>query len=172
MIGFLSEDTINKSLHLMQNAANIYIVGMRSSFAVAYYLHHALNQILGNCNLLKADSGDNVDTLLNISPSDLIIAITLPRYSRATVELLRIIKGYGPKIIAITDGYNSPLAPLSDVVLPCSFRSLAFHNSLVGPTFLVDFLITALAIREPQKTKSRLEAAEAILKNMNIHLDE
>lgn len=172
MISFLSEETIEKSLNLVLQATNIYIVGMRSSFAVAYYLHHSLNQILGNCKLIKADSGDNVDTLLNIRPSDLVIAITLPRYSKATVQLMKIIKGFNPKIMAITDGYNSPLAPIADVVLPCSFRSLAFHNSIVGPIFLVDFLITAIAIKEPIKTKNRLEEAESILKQLDIHVDE
>lgn len=171
MIDFLSEDTIDKCLSLIQSASNIYIIGMRSSFAVAYYLHYALNQILGNCVLLKADSSDNVDTLLNIKSTDLVIAITLPRYSRSTVELLKIAKGFNPQIIAITDGYNSPLAPLADVVLPCSFHSLSFHNSIVGPIFLIDFLITAIAVREPVKTKNRLEAAETILKKLNIHID-
>jgi len=172
MLAFLSEETIDKSLNLILNASNIYIISMRSSFAIAYYLHHALNQILGNCMLLKADSGDTVDTIINIIPSDLVIAITLPRYSKPTVDLLKIIKGFNPKIIAITDGYNSPLAPLSDVVLPCSFSSLAFHNSIVGPIFLVDFLITAIALKDPLKTKKRLQAAELVLKNMHINIDE
>lgn len=171
-IDFLSEDTINHCLNLIQKAANIYVVGMRSSFAIAYYLQHELNQILGNCKLVKADSGDNVDTILNLTSSDLVIAITLPRYSKTTVDLLKISKGFNPKIIAITDGYNSPLAPLADIVLPCSFRSLAFHNSIVGPIFLADFLITAIAMNEPIKTKNRLDAAELILKQLDIHIDE
>lgn len=171
MMGFLTQETIDKCLDLMLGAANIYIVSMRSSFAIAYYLHQALNQILGNCELLRADSGDNVDDILNIGPDDLVIGITMPRYSRPTVETLRVIKGFGPKIVAITDGYKSPLAPLADVVLPCAVRSLAFHNSIAGPIFLVDFLITSIAMKEPARTKSRLEAAEPIIKHLNILVD-
>jgi DNA-binding MurR/RpiR family transcriptional regulator len=172
VLNILSEETIDKCLGLLRNASTIYIVGTRSSFAIAYYLHHALNQTLGNCVLMKADSGDNVDTVLNINPSALVIAITLPRYAKATVDLMKVIKGFGPKIIAITDGYNSPLAPLADLVLPCSYRSLAYHNSIVGPIFLADFLITALAVKDPLKAKTRLDAAESILKKMNILIDQ
>lgn len=172
MMGFLTKETIDRCLDLMVNARNIYIVGMRSSYAIAFYLHQALNQIMGNCKLLKADSGDNVDDILSIGPDDLVIGITMPRYSRPTVETLKAIKGFGPKIIAITDGYNSPLAPLADVVLPCSVRSLAFHNSIAGPIFLVDFLITSIAMNAPLKTKARLEAAEPILKHLNILIDQ
>lgn len=171
MMEFLTKETTDKCIDLILNAANIYIVSMRSSFAIAYYLHQALNQIMGNCRLLKADSGDNIDDLLNIGPADLVIGITMPRYSRPTVETLRVVKGFGPKIIAITDGYKSPLAPLADVVLPCSVRSLAFHNSAAGPVFLVDFLITSIAMREPVRTKNRLEAAEPIIKHLNILID-
>ncbi len=171
MMGFLTKETIDRCLELIVNADKIYIVGLRSSFAIAYYLHQALNQIMGNCRLLKAGSGDNVDDILNICPDDLVIGITMPRYSRPTVETLRVIKGFGPKIIAITDGYSSPLAPLADVVLPCSVRSLAFHNSIAGPIFLADFLITSLAMSEPLKTKNRLEAAEPILKHLNLIID-
>lgn len=170
-MAFLTKEAIDKCLDLIENAEKIYIVGMRSSFAIAYYLHQALNQITGNCKLLKADSGDNVDDLLNIGPADLVIGITMPRYSRPTVETIKVIKGFGPKIIGITDGYSSPLAPLADVILPCSVRSLAFHNSIAGPIFLVDFLITSIAMNKPQKTKNRLEAAEPILKQLNILID-
>jgi len=156
---------------MIQGASNIYIVGMRSSFAVAYHLHHGLNQVLGNCRLLKADSGDNIDDIMNILQSDLVIAITFPRYAKQAVELVKVMKDFGPKVIAITDGYQSPLAPLSDLVLPCSFRSLAFHNSIVAPIFLADFLITAIAVRESAKTKRRLETAEILFKNLQIHVD-
>ncbi|MDR3565791.1 MAG: MurR/RpiR family transcriptional regulator [Negativicutes bacterium] len=170
-VGFLSDDDLDHCLNLIQAASTVYIVGMRSSFAVAYHLHHGLNQVLGNCKLLKADSGDNIDDIININQSDLVIAITFPRYARQAIDLVTVMKGFGPKVIAITDGYQSPLAPLSDLVLPCAFHSLAFHNSIVAQIFLADFLITAIAVREPSRTKKRLEAAEGLFKNLHIHID-
>ena len=172
MVDYLSEETVSHCLELIENATNIFIVSARSSFAVAHCLHYGLNQILGNCKLMKADSGDNVDTILNITSSDLVIAISLPRYSRATVDVLKTIKEFNPKIIAITDGYTSPLSPLADVILPCSFHSLAFHNSIVGSIFLADFLITAIALKDPLKTKTRLDSAESLLEKLNIHIDK
>lgn len=172
MMGFLTKEVIDECVGLIAQARNIYIVGIRSSFAIAYYLHQTLNQITGNCVLLEADSGNIVDEIINISPADLVIGITMPRYSRSTVETLKIVKQFGPKIMVITDGYGSPLAPLADLLLPCSVRSLAFHNSIAGPTFLVDFLITSLALALPQRTKERLDAAEPILKQMKILMDD
>lgn len=172
MMDFLTKDVIDECVDLIAKARNIYIVGIRSSFAIAYYLHQTLNQVTGNCTLLEADSGNIVDEIINMTPADLVIGITMPRYSRSTVEALKIVKQFGPKIVVITDGYGSPLAPLADVLLPCSVRSLAFHNSIAGPTFLIDFLITSFALAFPQQTKDRLNAAEPILKQMNILMDD
>ena len=168
---YLLKETAEQCLPLILGASTIYFVGMRSSYAVAYYLHQALNQILQNCVLLKANSGDNVETILGMKPADLVIAVTLPRYSRSTVETVKALKGYGPKVIAMTDGYNSPLAPYADIVLPCAFHSLAFHNSIAGAILLADYLITAIALQEPLVTKARLEAAEPVLKKLNILVD-
>ena len=168
---YISKDTVDQCLSLILGASTIYFVGMRSSYSVAYYLHQALNQIMNNCVLLKSNPGDNVETILGMRPADLVIAVTLPRYSRTTVETVKTIKSYGPGIIAMTDGYNSPLALYADVVLSCAFHSLAFHNSIAGAILLADYLITAIALKEPQITKARLEAAEPVLKNLNILVD-
>lgn len=169
---FLSEETLQSCAGLIKDAEKIYIVGTRSSFSIAYYLHHCLNQIFGKCALLKADNDDNVDLVLNMNASDLVIAVTLPRYAKATVDLVKVMHRYGPKIISITDGYNSPLAPLSDFVLLCPFRSLSFHNSIVGAVFLADVLIDTIALEKSTETKQRLEAAEDIYKQLNVHMGE
>jgi DNA-binding MurR/RpiR family transcriptional regulator len=172
MMDFLTKDVIDESVGLIAKAKKIYIVGVRSSFAIAYYLHQTLNQITGNCVLLEAGSGNVAEEIINITRADLVIGITMPRYARPTVETLRLVKQFGPKIIVITDGYGSPLAPLADVLLPCSVRSLAFHNSIAGPALLVDFLITSFALAYPQRTRDRLDTAEPVLKQMNILMDE
>jgi len=168
----LSESSINNCLDILQSARKIYIIGVRTSYAIAYYLYHCLNQSLGNCELLEPIFQDYAEKMQNIESSDLLIAISFPRYVKHVIEIAKIVKDSKPKVIAITDSYKSPLAALSDVVLPCSFRSLAFHNSISGPIFLVDFLITALAMREPEKTKLRLEDAELLLKKLNLHYEK
>jgi DNA-binding MurR/RpiR family transcriptional regulator len=168
---FLTDETMNAFHKLVKNAHKIYIIGVRSSYAPAYQLYHELNQILGNCELLKAARGDNVTTMLNITREDLIIAITLPRYAKTTIDIVNTLKKLNPKIIGITDGYNSPLAAVSDLILPCAFRSHAFHNSIVGLAFLIDFLITSVALNNPEKTRNRLDAAEVFFKEMDIMMD-
>ncbi len=56
------------------------MLGVRSSLAVAYFLQHGLNQVLGNCELVEPISQDYAEKLLNIDCSDLLIVISFPRY--------------------------------------------------------------------------------------------
>ena len=172
-VDFLSGDVTNICLESILKARKVYIVGVRTSFGAAYYLYQGLNQILDNCEILEPGSGDQVERILDISSSDLVIAISLPRYGRATVDLVTAIKNLrGAKIISITDGYTSPLASISDLVLPCAFSSLAFHNSITGAVIISDFLITSVAMREAKKTKQRLASCEEVFTALNFHVEK
>lgn len=172
-VDFLSEEITNSCLESISSARKIYIVGMRTSFAAAYYLYQGLNQILDNCEILEPGAGNQVESILDISSSDLIIAISLPRYARATVDLLTAIKNLrGAKLISITDGYTSPVASISDLVLPCAFSSLAFHNSIIGAVIIADYLITSIAMKAAKKTKQRLSSCEQIFSALNFHIEK
>ena len=167
----LTTDLITQALKTIHKANRIYIIGMRSSFSLAYALHHGLNQLLGNCELVTNSQGALLDRVLHISDQDLLIAICLPRYSNYTVELFKTLKEERQvQTIAITDSVHSPLIKHADILLPCYYNSLSFHNSLTGAIFLLDFLITAVAASMPEKTKLRLSEAESLLKKVKTHI--
>ena len=167
----LTTELITKALRTIHKANRIYIIGMRSSFSLAYALHHGLNQLLGNCELVTNSQGALLDKVLHISDKDLLIAICLPRYSNYTVELFKTLKEERQvQTIAITDSVHSPLIKHADILLPCYYNSLSFHNSLTSAIFLLDFLITAVAASMPEKTKLRLSEAESLLKKVKTHI--
>ena len=166
----LTTPLVTEALVKIHKAKRIYIIGMRSSFSLAYTLHHCLTQLLGNCELVTDSKGGLLDKVLDIGEQDLLIAICLPRYSNYTVELFKTLKETRQvQTIAITDSANSPLIKHADLLLPCYYNSLSFHNSLTGAVFLLDFLITAVAASLPVKTKLRLSEAECLLQKAKQH---
>lgn len=170
-VKYINPATIKEALIAIRKANNIYVVGMRSSFAPAHFLCYGLNQIVGNCQMLTNSEGTLIEKIFNITAADLLIGICLPRYSRYTVELFKTIKEERKlPSIAITAPECSPLSPYADYLLPCDSHSLAFHNSLAGVMFVVEYLITAAALNEPDKTKNRLCEAEGILAKLKTHI--
>jgi DNA-binding MurR/RpiR family transcriptional regulator len=161
---------LGRTISEIFDAKRVYSFGVRTSYSVAHYLSHGLNRLLGKCEQLEPGTGDLPEKLSMITSSDLIIAINLPRYTRQTIDVAEIAKKRNAKVIGITDGYSSPLAEFSDVILPCSFSSISFHNSVLGAIFIADYLISAVAAKQPELTENRLKEVEAILNEWDTHV--
>lgn len=164
----LNDEVLGEALNYMMTSSRIYCTGLRMSYTVAYYLNQGMNRLNGKSQLLVSGMGDLPETLLNITNQDLLITVSFPRYTQQTIELAKISKKRGAKVISITDGYNSPLAQYSDVVLPCNYDSNASHNSPLGALFIADYLISALAFQQIDLTNERLEQVEQILSESRI----
>lgn len=159
-----------QALENIQKADRLFIVGMRSSFSLAYALNHGLNQVLGNSYLVTNSQGTLDDKVLDITDNDLLIAISFPRYSVYTVELFKTLKEErNISTIAITAAGDSPVAKYADILLPCEYNSLGYQNSLSGAAFIIEALVTSLTLIMPEQAKKRLTEAETILKKLKSH---
>ncbi|MEK9198203.1 MurR/RpiR family transcriptional regulator [Ureibacillus sp. FSL E2-3493] len=168
-IEMISHETLEETQKMILSANRIICTSVRSGLPVAQYLTHGLNRLFGNTSLVVADVSDWVDNVVNMNENDLVITISFPRYARRIIDLSRTAKKNGVKIISITDSYSAPITTYSDLVLPCNASSIAFHNSVVSSIFIVDYIMSALAINYPDQTKKRLDKINSILTDINYH---
>ncbi|CVK18631.1 MurR/RpiR family transcriptional regulator [Sporomusa sphaeroides] len=165
----LTEEVIQESIRLIKKAKSIYFLGARTSFTIAFFLYQSLAQQLDNCELLPP-AGQDIDQILNITTDDLMIVISLPRYANSTIEMVKAIRKLRkPSIITITDGFAAPLVPYSDIILPCEYDSLSYHNSMTAPLYIADLLITELSQTARSKVTKRLADTEELAKLLNYH---
>jgi DNA-binding MurR/RpiR family transcriptional regulator len=169
ILELIPSETLEKVISLLVNSSRIYCTNVRSGMPVSQHLTHGLNRLLGNCHLLPADRIEWVDEVINFGPNDIVIAVSYPRYSTRLINLLEKAKEKGTKIISITDSYSSPLVKYSDIILPCTSSSLSFHNSIVSSIVVADYIISAVAINYPKKTKERLDQLNDILTKLDYH---
>lgn len=168
-VTFLTDEAIDKALSLVFNAKTLYVIGVRGSHTIAHYLYEGMNRLGVDCQLLIPDTGRLQSVLAKMSPDDLVIAISLPRYARRTLEIVRVAKSKGAKLLSITDGYSSPLALVSDAFLPCAFESAGFHNSEIGALFVADFLVTSVAVKDMNLAKQHLEEIERVISSIDAN---
>lgn len=167
----LSEETLKESIRLIKKAKTVYLLGARTSFTISYFLYQSLIQQLDNCELLSP-VGQDIDRILNITADDLMIVVSLPRYAKSTIEIVKAIRNLrNPSIITITDGFAAPLVPYSDIILPCEYDSLSYHNSMAAPLYIADLLVTELAQTTKSKTTKRLADTEELMKLLNYHYE-
>ena len=168
-MNMISNESLEQAQEMILSARRILCTSVRSGLPVAQYLTHGLNRLFGNTQLIIADVSDWVDSAVEMNSHDILIAISFPRYARRIIDFSKATKGNGVKIIAITDSYSSPLIDYSDIVLPCNSSSMAFHNSVVSSMFVADYLISALAINNPERTTERLDKVNSMLMDINYH---
>lgn len=150
-------------------AKKIYIIGLRSSTALAEFLGFYLNLILDNVKVVGYGMSDIFEQMLNLTSEDLVIGIGFPRYANRTIESLAFAQDRKAKVVAITDSLLSPLASKADYTLIAQSNMASFVDSLVAPLSIINALIIAVGLREKEKISSIFTDLEGLWENYNIY---
>ena len=164
-----SEETFNKAIEMISNAKEIYICGLRSSYALAFFLWFSLRYFLPKVHLVKPGIGDLPEQLEFADQNDVFIGISTKRYSKATVEIAHALKKHSVPIIGIVDNIMSPLTPLTDIQFTVRSDVSSFIESEVVPMSLINALVTAIALRHKAKTVEELGRLENTFDELGIY---
>jgi len=149
------------SVNAILAARRIYILGVRSAYALARFLGFYFHMMFENVTLIQSNlSSELFEQLLWIGEGDVIIGISFPRYSRRTVKAMRYAKDQRATVIAITDSSASPLTEAADHILLAKSDMVSFVDSLAAPLSLVNALLAAVSRKkgvELAGTFSKLE---------------
>ncbi len=162
-------DVFQKVINEIFLADKIYIVGLRSSTALAEYFGFYLNMILDNVRIVGYGVSDIFEQTLRVTENDLVIGISFPRYSNRTIEALRYIKEQNVKIIGITDTVFSPLNEICNYTLTAKSNMASFVDSLVAPLSLINAIIVAVGMREKDEITKYFNKLENIWERYNIY---
>ena len=114
----IDEKSFDAAVDAILGAKHVYIVGMRSSTALAGFMGYYLNLLRDNVHLLHDTAVSEVfEQILRIDKGDVFIAMSYPRYSSRTIKAMRFAKKAGATTISLTDGDTSPLVEISDITL-------------------------------------------------------
>lgn len=168
----INNDTFEEVVDKILSAKKIYIIGLRSSTALAEFLGFYLNLILDNVRVVTYGVSDIFEQLLRLDSSDLIIGIGFPRYSSKTVKALKYAKDNGATVVALTDGLLSPLAYEADFTLLVQSNMASFVDSLVAPLSVINALIIAVGLREKESISRSFAKLESIWHENKTYTDE
>ncbi len=157
----LDRQAFDEAIDAIIGAHRIYILGVRSSATIAFFLHYYFNYMFDNVRMVNASSPSEVfEQFARVERDDVVITISYPRYSRSAVQATKFCKESGAKIVAITDSHRSPVAAYADYLLLAKMDMVSLVDSLVAPMSLVNALLVAIGRKrekELAKTFSNLE---------------
>ena len=144
-------------------AKRIYVIGVRSSSALASFLSYYLNYMFEDVRLITSSSDSEVfEQIVRISPDDALLGISFPRYSSATIQAMKYAKSAGAKTIALSDSPSSPLADHADHFLGAKSDMVSLVDSLVAPMSVINALLVAIASRRREETARTFDKLEEI----------
>lgn len=151
-------------------AKNIYIFGVRSSFALATTLSYSLRMVFDNVHLIQSTSGSEVfEQMLGIGPEDVLVAISFPRYSNRVVTAVEFAHRAGADVIALTDSPSAPIAAYANQLLTAQSDMASFMDSLVAPLSIINALIVALSRKRQEDLTDRLRKLEQIWEDYEVY---
>lgn len=155
------KDGFHRAVEMILSARRVYILGLRSSAALADFLGFYFNLVFDNIVVVHTTSSSEIfEQLLRVGPEDVVIGLSFPRYSSRTVQAMRFARDRGARIVALTDSETSPLAETATALLLARSDMASFVDSLVAPLSLVNALIVAVGRQrngDVEQTFTRLE---------------
>lgn len=162
--------TFNTCVDKILNSKRIYILGVRSSAALASFLGFYFNLIFDQVKTIHTNSlSEMFEQIMRIEEGDVVIGISFPRYSKRTIKAMQYAKTNGANVIAITDNPQSPLTNYSDYCLFSKSDMLSFVDSLVAPLSLLNALIVAVSLQKKNEISSTFEKLEKIWDTYQVY---
>lgn len=158
-----NDGDLQKAIDYISEAPNVYILGMRSSFTISYYIASRLGEIRENTHLIQSAGMSYPEEIVSAKEGDVCIACLFPRYSKLTTTMLSWLKNEGVKVVLITSQNYSAVRGYGDIILPCSISSISYKNSFAGPLCLSNYLIAAITQKNFSESQRILKKTEAIL---------
>ncbi|MGU7783285.1 MurR/RpiR family transcriptional regulator [Burkholderia sp. PU8-34] len=133
-----------------------YLTGLLADTLMPYHRHVV-------CAAGGGGSEQAARHVAHIGAGDTLIAISLPRYSRDTVELARFARERGAFVVALTDNPTAPLAATADIVLLAPAEHRVLSSSSVAMVALIETLTSEVLKATPQTKAMAVALSQTVL---------
>jgi len=163
-------DDIAKAADILCGARNIFAVGVRSMYPVAFYFHYACRMFTDNVHLVGGHGGTFADQLRGVHAGDVVLATSFSPYTRNTVRAVDYALDHGARIVAVTDSSVSPITRGKDTVtLIVGKESPSLFHSIVPAMAVIEALVMLMIARGGSGAIEALEDSEEQLNGFDAY---
>lgn len=153
-------------------ARRVWVTAHGTTFPAAHYLAMKLRQILGDAETLTVGVGDLADRTFAIGPEDVLIGISLMRYFRATLDIMRVGRERSATVVAITDSPSAPAARLAAMTLLVARDAAVSHFSEVGLSAAINAILSCVTLESGPRARSVLAQYDRMVRDWRVLADD
>lgn len=150
-----------------QETRRIYLVAAKNSSAVVQYLYTHLNMCLPNVQALPTGTA-LADQLLWARKEDVLLVVSIRRYSRTVVQTAQHFNKLGSTVACITDSPLAPVANVSDHRLLIHTSSISPFDSYTAAFSLCNAIVAAVASKRQKELKQSLKLGEDLWREFGV----
>jgi DNA-binding MurR/RpiR family transcriptional regulator len=148
-----------------------FILGAAKSFPYASLLAMDLSAGLANVSLIDGTIVRPLDVLSDVRTTDVMVAISLSRYRKYTVDVAEPFSKAGGTLIVITDSVQAPLVPFAAESLIVNTASASFSNSPTSVA-LVTHILASLVISSAKGAGRRLLERDRLSDKLGLYVED
>lgn len=147
---------LERAVHAIYHARTIYLMGLGSSSALIDFFILHLRRMGFQVIPISEGGAYNFEKMISMGESDVLIAATFPRYSKATYDAIVYAKKKQAMVLTIMDSNFSAISSYSDIVIPLKIDNVTFFNSLVVPMALGNWIIMMLLAKDRERIQENI----------------
>ena len=163
----LEPDRIVDLAKKIRRSRRILVIGVDLAASLSWFLAYGLTPLGFDAEAPVGSTGTLRHKIDLLTKNDLLIAISFGRCLRETVEAAIRGRERGVPTFGITDSLSNPISTNCDGSLIASTNSPSFTGSYVAPMALINAVITATALLEPNSSLARLRKTEVEYRDGN-----
>lgn len=164
------EPALFEASKLLATEGRIFVLGFGLTSHIAGWLSDALAPYSHAVIPLSGSGGTEqiASRMSTIGKKDVLIAISLPRYTRDTESLARFARERGAKVLAIVDSHAAPLAREADARLFAPASHPVLPSCYASVQLLCEALVGEVVRRNPKAVEMAAELTESVVAHLVV----
>lgn len=163
-VNFNQSESFNKVVQMVISSERIFTVGLGISHLLAEIIAYQFNQIGYFASALTNNHSTFLEQILFMNQNDALIALSLPPYSKDTIEAVKYAREKKVKTIALTNKTSAPVCFYSDAAMIIKSENLLFTNSFAAISVLINALVTECALKNEARSTKWLNKLKSVTK--------
>lgn len=141
----LNDSGVEEMAAQIVGARRRFIIGATKSFAYASLLALDLSASLANVHLVDGTIIRPIDVLSDVRSSDVMVAFSIQRYRKYTIDIATTFQDAGGRLLVITDAPDAPLAHVGAEVVLVPPTGVEYDSSPPSLSLLIGVIASLTA---------------------------
>lgn len=168
LMGSVNTQQFEKSVQMLLDAEHIFLLGFRSSYAVAKYFEDSVHIFSRKVMQLSDTQEYLYDYILHMKPTDVLFVISEWPCTQKTVDFAYLCHKNGIPIVLVTNTLLSPMAKYADATI--STNVVSSRAGRLPSMLVIEALVQELGRRTAPQSIETLDSLQTVLTENQIVL--